>query len=159
MNREYICIGCKKTYKYHYNLENHYKNTACGQKKVSKNTLEIIRKSGNVKIVIDDENIAQQYPTDEINWQTISAYRFIELKYFDAPVLKPFNFNNDDDQLMDIMLKQCNEIGLHKYLGNIIIDIYKTDDLQKRSLWCTDVSRKSFIIKASYSKWIRYMIK
>jgi hypothetical protein len=88
----------------------------------------------------------------------LSVKKFVVQNYPDAPPLNCLsdydtsieNFRlikNEDHALIDILL-YYDEIGeLYKYLGDFIKKNYKKDDPTQQSIWNSDTSRLTYIIK------------
>lgn len=63
-----------------------------------------------------------------------------------------FNDNDSDDEdkndnLMLILIYNYNNNTLHKFLGDFIVKNYKKEDPAQQSIWNSDVSRLTYIIK------------
>lgn len=53
----------------------------------------------------------------------------------------------DDEQIVEDILSYRNHKTLIKYLGTIIIEVYKKDNPEKQSLWNSDVARKNYLLR------------
>ena len=51
------------------------------------------------------------------------------------------------DQFMDIIINKFDKDLLERYLGDIIIKCYKKDDPKKQSLWSSDTSRLTYVVR------------
>ncbi len=54
--------------------------------------------------------------------------------------------NNETNFVREIIFQADNE-NLHKYLGAIIVKLYKNDDPNQQSMWNSDVSRLSYLMR------------
>lgn len=88
----------------------------------------------------------------------ISIKKYIQQNYSDAPVLTQLADysvildNNDgellaDDELINNLIYNHNHKNLYKYLGDFLVKYYKKKDSTKQSIWNSDVSRMTYIIK------------
>lgn len=100
---------------------------------------------------------------------TISTVSFI-MKYLnDAPViekdvdyLKLLQFDNhatfkDDNRIVEDLISFSRHGTLVKYLGDIIISMYKKKDPSKQSIWNSDITRKNYLLRDLVNKkplWI-----
>ena len=104
------------------------------------------------------------------NTYHISVKNYVQQNYPNAPVLKGLNdyakikyddqisVENDngntidklthyDDNFIDTLTYNYNNNYLHKYLGDFIIKYYKKDNPSEQSMWSSDTSRLTYIIK------------
>ena len=104
--------------------------------------------------------------------KSINTLSFVSTQYPNAPPIKTlendqFNemterimFNKKNDEILEeILLTHYKGHKLHAILGDIIVNEYKKDNPKNQSLWVSDVSRLTFIIKnlikkTNKSKWI-----
>lgn len=106
--------------------------------------------------------------TKEQSTYKISVKNYVQQNYPDAPALEAIedytmlrydenNRNDEDDnddnqddedyELINMITYNYNHSCLHKYLGNFIIKYYKKEDPSEQSLWSSDISRLTYIIK------------
>jgi len=99
-----------------------------------------------------------------------NALKFAQLHFSQAPPIKKINYDDtiqfisydkkiqDDDFKLELkLLDEFKKNSLHKFIGNIIIEHYKKENTSDQSLWSTDITRLSFIIKEivqGNDKWI-----
>jgi len=60
--------------------------------------------------------------------------------------------------LADVVVHNYKHKTLHKFLGDMIIDKYKTDEPDDQSVWMSDMARLSFIIrelKDGNPEWVK----
>jgi len=94
---------------------------------------------------------------------SVSALSYVTQNYGDAPVLKKLkdysylqeiDIDSDDDEfdLSQLIINQHTDKTIVKYLGNIIVDAYKTEDPSKRSIWNSDSVRLTYMIRELINK-------
>jgi len=94
---------------------------------------------------------------------SVSALSYVAQNYGDAPVLKKLkdysylqeiDKDSDDDEfdLSQLIINQHTDKTIVKYLGNIIVDAYKTEDPSKRSIWNSDSVRLTYMIRELINK-------
>ena len=89
------------------------------------------------------------------NTINISVKNYIQQNYSDAPQLLKLNdytmlkHQDEDDEydFANILKYHYINKDLHSYLGDFIIKQYKKEDPSKQSIWNSDVSRLTYIIK------------
>ena len=116
--------------------------------------------------------------------KSIGALSYVAKNYDDAPEIKCISFEevrkikdnqyrkqaeeNDQDVLTDVdeidekiideMFHAYKHNNIGKYIGDIIIEIYKKEDPHEQSVWSTDTSRLTYLLKKvvydDTSKWI-----
>lgn len=125
---------------------------------------EVLDDNQYIKIVaIESKKFAEE---------TLSTVNYI-FKYYDsAPVIEKninyhkklqydsFNVDNikDDDKIVEDLLSYYKHKTLIRYLGDIIINIYKKEDPKKQSIWNSDVSRRNYLLRELVGKtasWIK----
>lgn len=85
--------------------------------------------------------------------KSIGSFAFLMDKFADAPVLTektiPLLDDIDYDEIQfgeDLILNYKHKM-INKYLGDMILESYKTEDPSKQALWNTDSSRHTYFIK------------
>ena len=85
------------------------------------------------------------------NTYNVSVKNYVQQNYPNAPVLESLDdyakIEYDDDNFIDTLTYNYNNKCLHKYLGDFIIKYYKKDDPTKQSMWSSDTSRLTYIVK------------
>jgi hypothetical protein len=78
-----------------------------------------------------------------------SAITYANTNFNNAPVLKKIsNFECFDDRdIIEELLNNYNDETIYKYIGDIIIGLYKKENAIDQSLWNTDSSRFAYIIR------------
>ena len=96
--------------------------------------------------------------------KSVSALTFVVNNYDEAPAIEAIsmkeivNFENTEKEIVDDILSAYKHKTLGKYLGDFIIKIYKKDKPEDQSIWNTDDSRLTYLIKElmgnKSSNWI-----
>lgn len=158
---EYKCQFCEQTYSTVSNLSKHEKK--CVNKILRIKELEIELKYANQKI----KDLEENHNTNTTIYN-LSIKKFIQQQYSDAPPLLKLDdyslikyegidedddnhlLNQDiniDDEFISTLSFNYNNDCLHKYLGDFVIKYYKKNDPKQQSVWSSDVSRLTYVIK------------
>jgi len=156
---EYKC-ECGKVFSHHPSLSRHKKDCIL----IKKNT-DIIELKGEItelKSTVNNmngllfelvKNNKLATATTNNNNYKISVKNYIQQNYPDAPALKgPTNYAKltyNDNELIDTLLYKYKHKVLHEYLGDFLVDYYKKDDPTEQSVWSSDISRLTYIVKES----------
>lgn len=92
-----------------------------------------------------------------INEPAVSSYKYICKTYTNAPPLLPINLNilklNENNETnAKFIIREFNNERLAQSIGKCIILEYKKDDPNVQSLWGTDTSRLSYVIREIINK-------
>jgi hypothetical protein len=155
------CIEKKK-----YDEENKLKKVIENKEKVIENKDKEIK---HYKEEVDHYKNEIEYYRNIINaagtiiQKSMSSFSFINNNYNDAPKIEKIKeddiklLENDKQKLVEWIIYNYNHKTLDKYLGEFIIKIYKKEKPENQSLWNTDSSRLTYIIKdlinKKSSKW------
>lgn len=81
----------------------------------------------------------------------ITVIKYAQENYPDAPILAKMDdyscLEDDERKIVKALINHHTNGQLHKYLGDFIIKYYKKEKHEDQSVWNTDVSRLSYIIK------------
>jgi hypothetical protein len=176
----YVCDFCFKNFKYHQSMYRHMKYH-CKSKNASNNELidkinEITIEKNNLK---KENNKLLNLATDNaiVAKKSMSVMGYALKNYNNAPPIKLLEddkVNNvlsklliyDDNgkkrtekSIEEVILFHHKQSTLSKILGDLIVRIYKKSDPSKQSLWSSDVTRLTFIVRdiignSKQSKWI-----
>jgi hypothetical protein len=83
----------------------------------------------------------------------INALKYANTQFKDAPNLKQnsnFDYIDDNEDYMDDLIYNYHNDNLPKYIGDLILIVYKKEYPQDQSLWNTDASRLMYIIKQQF---------
>ena len=96
--------------------------------------------------------------------KSVSALTFVVNNYDGAPALQTISFDdipsfkNTENNIVEDILSAYKHKTLGSYLGNFIVIYYKKDDPKSQSIWNTDDSRLTYLIKEllsnKSSNWI-----
>ena len=96
--------------------------------------------------------------------KSVSSLTYIVDNYENAPALQTIsldefkNLKDNEKKIVEEILSAYKHKTLDKYLGNYIIKLYKKDDPKVQSIWNTDDSRLTYLIKEllsnQSSNWI-----
>ena len=96
--------------------------------------------------------------------KSVSSLTYIVDNYSNAPALQTItmdeikNMEDNEKKIVDEILSAYKHKTLGKYLGSFIIKIYKKNDPENQSIWNTDDSRLTYLIKEllsnKSSNWI-----
>lgn len=174
------CDKCGKQFSYKSGLSRH-KNYRCKKLEDENNELkEMLRKKDEEikdklrikeletkvecleKIINTPGTISNVNSNNTVN---ISVNTFVNKYYPDAPPLKPLDIYNitgnddEDDKLIKDLIYHQRQKTLPQYLGNFLIKHYKKDDPSQQSLWNSDTTRLSYLVKEllkdDESRWHR----
>jgi hypothetical protein len=163
IDKNYTCKFCDGSFKRMSNLTRHLK--ICSQKTIVEKEKDI--EINALKYQLQESNELIKELKEFIKsgkagntYNNISIKNCIKQNYPDAPPLEGItdyqrikydNDNdtntNDDDQFISIIVYNHIHNSLQKYIGDFIIKCYKKDDPSQQSMWNSDVSRLTYIIK------------
>lgn len=87
------------------------------------------------------------------NTYNISVKNYIQQYYPDAPTLKGSidyaKLTYDGDELVDTLIYKYKHKCLYKYLGDFLVQCYKKADPAEQSVWSSDISRLTYLVKES----------
>ncbi|QKF94830.1 hypothetical protein QKU48_gp1372 [Fadolivirus algeromassiliense] len=155
-----ISCGCGKSFSHQSSLSRH--QLKCNginmqnQMTVLIDTVHEIKKQ-NDALRKQNLNLQKQLHTfvknnkPTINNNYFSVKNYVQQNFPNAPALEgPKDYEKltfEDNDLIDSLIYNYENEILHRYLGKFIISYYKKDDPSEQSLWTSDVSRLTYIIK------------
>ena len=111
----------------------------------------------NANKIINKEQDNNKVTTDALKTVSISAIKYANDKFKNAPALLPlqnFNinnldFNNEEDkkQLVEILIYNAKQKSLDKLLGDHIVKQYKKEKPEDQMFHTTDCSRLNYIVR------------
>jgi hypothetical protein len=179
-SKTYECEYCKKNFKHDSSYYRHKKNCNNDNNKISINELklkleyeikekELIKKiqedqqtlfkeiMSNANNIINKSQDNNKVTTDALKTVSISAIKYANEKFKNAPALLPiqnFNinnldFNNEEDkkQLVEILIYNAKQKSLDKLLGDHIVKEYKKEKPEEQMFHTTDCSRLNYIVR------------
>lgn len=176
------CYYCKNIYSRVSSLTRHQK--ICPVKKVHENAEKVeFKKATNEKEIhflkehikiLEKQN--KQYQQEKKFYQSIvqqsgtalkksmSALVYIATNYLNAPPINKLtiemidDLDNDEYNLGSTMIYHYNIKTLGTFLGEYIVNVYKKEDPKTQSIWNTDCTRFTYMIKDIFkdenSNWI-----
>lgn len=177
VNTSHICPFCQNTYSNSSNLTKHKKICSEKERMQTEHATEIANLKKEMQNLKEFHQQLDKQKQDEINHlktlinnagavikTSVSALSYVTQNYGDAPVLKKLkdysylqeiDVDSDDDDEFDLsqlIINQHTDKTIVKYLGNIIVEAYKTEDPSKRSIWNSDSVRLTYIIRELINK-------
>lgn len=114
-------------------------------------------------LVSQNKTVSQQINNQQINNTYISIKHYLQQCCADAPALEglpnylDITYETDEDGneelpldkqgFIDTLVYNQTNSCLSKYLGDFVIQNYKKDDPSQQSMWSSDISRLTYIIK------------
>ena len=171
------CKECSTVYSSASNLTRHMKscnknNDEFIKLKTKVNQLENALKIKDIEMENKEKDLQIKFQAEKIKDLTalinsgrinttynISVQKYIQQTYPNAPhLVKLDNYaalkekeeeDDEDDKFAfeNALIRNYNQNKLHHYLGNFIIQHYKKEDPKKQSIWNSDVSRLTYIVK------------
>ena len=115
--------------------------------------LKVMQKDANT-IAKESINIANT--TSKTANESMSVLKYVITKFKDAPVITPIddsklltyfdNIENDNELIEEFIYNKRHKI-LDKYIGDVLIKIYKKDNPAEQSIWNSDTQRLNYIIR------------
>ena len=107
----------------------------------------------------------QSTTTNTIATKSVSALTYLVRKHKNAPPLLQIEHDeakkllkcDEDESLTGNILIEYREDRLDEFIGNIIVGFYKKEDPNQQSIWNSDASRLTFLIKdiiGNKSEWM-----
>lgn len=120
-------------------LEN-YEDLIQQYKSINEKLLEHAKNNKNTKVTnITNNNISVK---NHIN--------YIKDNYSNAPpltALEDYSIIESNDELINDIIYNHNHKSLDQYLGNFLVKCYKKNNSSQQSIWNSDVSRVTYVIK------------
>jgi len=91
--------------------------------------------------------------TGSIIKTSVSTMAYVIKNYKDAPALESvkdysaIRYEQDNTEFVENLIYEHNHNKLHIYISDFIIKTYKKDDPAKQSLWNSDTSRLTYLIR------------
>ena len=91
--------------------------------------------------------------TGSIIKTSVSTMAYVIKNYKDAPALESIKdysairYEQDNTEFVENLIYEHNNNKLHIYISDFIIKTYKKDDPTKQSLWNSDTSRLTYLIR------------
>jgi len=159
--KHHICPYCHNDYKTSSGLSKHIikcplKNDKVGQ--LEKENGELSNKI--TALENDKKQMARQIEIMQTLFQTnnqltkpsVNSITYVVNRYGDAPpllALDDYSELNDSDEmeLIDVLIHYHKKNKLDKFIGEFIVKMYKKDDPAEQSIWNSDTTRLTYIVK------------
>jgi hypothetical protein len=162
------CEYCKTTFSSRYNLKRH-QDKRCEKFKEQKIQKAKDEKIKSLELELKYAEKANKEKTDYImsgkagsitNYNKLSIKSFIQQNYPDAPQLQSLNEDKflllgEEEQdvcIVEVLIYHHKQRLLANYLGDFIISHYKKENPAEQSMWTSDTSRLTYIIKELISQ-------
>lgn len=170
LKKKYQCNNCKIEFSHRQSLTKHKKkcNNNENNNNINNDNNKIDRLEKIIEILIEKndklmEKIIDEQNCDKIYLQKLlltteslasNALKFASKYLTDAPPLQRLSdYSNivkpksDNYTLIDIIFTYQTTPKIAKYFGDILLELYKKNDIKEQSLWSSDTSRMSYIVK------------
>jgi len=170
------CTGCQKTYSSKSALNRHTlynckKNQSDTTElkteikelkdKLIQKDIEFVKKEADFKIkmlenqVKELKDLIQSGKVASTTTYNISVEKYVQQNYPDAPHLMQLNdysvIEDDENELVNNLIDKYKDGLLDRYLGDFIISNYKKNDPSDQSIWNSDTTRLTYIIKELFA--------
>ena len=155
---KFKCVFCGNSYQNSGNLVRH--KTSCSEKHKLYDEVDELRKIINQKdemiTTLKSENTHLKSIVNNsgsIIKTSMSTLAFVIKNYKEAPVLESvkdytaLNYEQDNIAITENLIYEHNHNKLHIYIGDFIIKTYKTENPTKQSIWNSDTSRLTYLIR------------
>ena len=176
-DENYMCQYCNRYFTRSNNLGRHIKKCEAKLIQINDKDLKIKEYEKELKYekelakrdkeLYDKEVKRNEYQQKEIEYYkealaaagsmlqtTVSALTYANNNYDDAPVIKKIQIdqikqikNYDDDVYISEVFSAHKNKTIGKYLGDVIVKLYKKEDPSKQSIWNTDTHRFTYMLK------------
>lgn len=157
--KKLICSNCNKTFAHASSYSRHmsYRCTKMRdqlevlkkefyeyKKNAETRELELLKKENEeLKNLIKSGKLGTTY--------NLSVKNYVQQNYPDAPALESLaNYSQitfEDEDFIGTLVYNYNNNILHKYIGDFLIEHYTKDDPSEQSIWNSDTSRLTYIVK------------
>ena len=156
---------CKKVFKFASGLSRHKKECNGINVEVQLTTLiEEVKECKTKMANYETQLMAYAKSNNAVtnnngNTYNISVKNYVQQNYPNAPALEglpdyaKIKYENDEgieysnDDFVDNLIYHYNDNCLHEYLGNFLIKYYKKENPSEQSIWSSDTSRLTYIVK------------
>ena len=178
------CIYCGHNYTTAGNLTRH--QTTCIDRKQLidnygkqiqeiTNKLNIVIKSKNKELKSKDETIATLKSennnlkmmvnnTNSLAKTSVSALSYVAKHYNKAPAIEPIknmallHCDYSNDKFVEQLMYEKKHKTLVSFIGDLIVDVYKKEDSATQSIWASDISRLTYILRDMVSGKVDWVV-
>jgi hypothetical protein len=166
---KFVCEKCNSIFANRHSLSRHkhYRCKTFFQENKLTETISILNNKVNelIETKRDDHNLINllleyvkeskisYHNKNSNNTYNISVKNYLQQNYPNAPhlesIIEPekIKYDQHDDEFIDALVYNYNNKILDKYIGDFLIKCYKKDDPSKQSMWSSDISRLTYVIK------------
>lgn len=165
----YVCSFCKNKYSTAGNLAKHKKS--CNDKiKLEDKVKELERivdaKDDMIFILKEDNTHLKSLvnTAGAVIKTSMSTMSYVIKNYEDAPALAPLknysaiHYKQTKTEFVEDLICHYKHKLLGGFIGDFIIKTYKKDDPTKQSLWNSDTTRLTYVIRELYDKKIDWRV-
>jgi hypothetical protein len=177
----YTCQYCEQSFKHKTNLYRHQKyrcEIRIETKDVQIENVELKKQNETLMDIVKKQTNTAENNSEAIK-KSMNVLSFVTKQYPNAPPIEELEYNKFNKitkclmydnknkkktnySMEEIILFYFERNKLAEILGKAIVEEYKKDDPEDQSMWSSDVSRLTFIVKSaigknkskSKSKWI-----
>ena len=169
LKNDYICQYCNKIYASATNLARHDK--ACFKKnkliidyeqqlneqiKITQQKEELLKQKDELISQVKSENAHLKVlinSSGTIIKTSVSSLAYVVKNYKDAPALESIKdysalrYEQTNTEFVENLIHEHNHDKLYTFIGDFIIKTYKKNDPSQQSIWNSDTSRLTYIIR------------
>lgn len=161
------CDYCNETYSTASSLARHKK--ACSEKhnleekykqQIAELTMEVKHRDDKLEMLQTENTHLKSLVSDagSIVKSSVSTLQYVVKHYNDAPALTclknyaALKYDQNNTDFVEELISHYNHKLLGDYLGDFIVKTYKKEDPAKQSLWNSDTSRLTYLIRDIVTK-------
>ena len=180
--KQYVCPNCFEIFVHRQSLHKHIKfrcyevAKSTEEKSILKETIDKLEKQNQALMNIVQNQSKSVENNSETIKKSMNVLSFVSKQYPNAPAIEELEYDKFNKltkclmydtkskkkigrTLEEIILFYFKNDNLPEILGKAIVEEYKKDNPNDQSMWASDVSRLSFIVKSvigktKKSKWI-----
>lgn len=172
-DKKFTCEYCNNSFSKLFNLQRHQKicksrELNSKESRITKLENEIhemktffmdyVKNNPSANALIPHSLNTNSHNTNSHNTTyNISVKNYVQRHYPNAPALMGMadysrltyddNGKENKDEFVDTLVYEHKNSALHKYLGDFIVGYYKKENPSEQSMWTSDTSRLTYIIK------------
>ena len=168
------CEYCNKCYSRKSSMSRHYKICSIKNDLIKQKDFELDQQKRLHQKDIEQKEMYKKeleyyremlFAAGGMMQKTVSSITYAMTNYSNAPIIKKIKFSqikkisnkNTTDFIEQVLYSYNNKI-LDEYIGDMIVKLYKKKDINNQSIWNTDSSRLTYLLKqiiyGEESKWI-----
>ena len=177
---KFVCDFCKNTFSRMCNLTRHVKICTHKNNEVDELKLKLVQYEKDMEKYKDNADHYKgevDHYKEETNYykqmlreagglvkKSVGSLTYIVDNYENAPALQAIDMDeikvleDNEKKFIEDVLSAFKHKTIGKYLGSLIIKLYKKDDPKVQSIWNTDNSRLTYLIKELFgnksSNWV-----